>query len=555
MSLLCAILCTKAAGDFLLDLGHTHRLLSDIVGERVIVIGRKTPPDASAACLKHQESVVLCPAGADFAELLPDHLPPPCRLLALGLGLPISLAQWHAAGFIVTEITSENSEQLSDLYARLQGLADQEAQWDALLLQKCTEWISPLDLMINADRLLAQQGDILVIDRFALQRSGDARDQPYLLHSFIDLARRFGFRVTAQVELHQRGMVPTDFTLRRTPSASEKNTDYFLLRFSRTLRPRWRIDRIDARNSASMRVLFNEVYGHPMSDSHWRWKYREGKSAAIGIWEEDRLIAHYGGVARDILYFGQPRSASQIGDLMVAPAGRGTLSRRGPLFLAIATFVEDQVGYGNPHLLGVGCPNMRHWKIAKRLGLYDEPVGHMLELYWPAAPESSSFTVAVRPLELECIRDRAEANACWHAMREDLCGMIVGVRDAEVLHHRYVAHPEKNYRLFVLRRRWGGRALGLFVLNPDAEGGCELMDAIGSLRIIPQIVAHARRAAAGLGANRLFCWAIDNIRDHFGPAQARDLEVVVPTNGWTPGPPPRKLSGKWWLTGGDTDFR
>jgi len=35
----------------------------------------------------------------------------------------------------------------------------------------------------------------------------------------------------------------------------------------------------------------------------------------------------------------------------------------------------------------------------------------------------------------------------------------------------------------------------------------------------------------------------------------RDLDVFVPANAWTAGPPIEKLIGRWWLTGGDTDFR
>lgn len=35
----------------------------------------------------------------------------------------------------------------------------------------------------------------------------------------------------------------------------------------------------------------------------------------------------------------------------------------------------------------------------------------------------------------------------------------------------------------------------------------------------------------------------------------RDLGINVPANAWSAGPPIEKLIGRWWLTGGDTDFR
>ena len=118
-----------------------------------------------------------------------------------------------------------------------------------------------------------------------------------------------------------------------------------------------------------MRALFAATFGHEMSDAHWRWKYGGGRGAAVGVWENRRLSAHDGGVARDILFFGEPQSAAQSCDVMVAPSGRATLSRQGPLFLAAATYLENQLGYGNPHLLGVGFPNLRAWKAPARLGL------------------------------------------------------------------------------------------------------------------------------------------------------------------------------------------
>jgi hypothetical protein len=30
---------------------------------------------------------------------------------------------------------------------------------------------------------------------------------------------------------------------------------------------------------------------------------------------------------------------------------------------------------------------------------------------------------------------------------------------------------------------------------------------------------------------------------------------MVPANVWTNGPPVAELTGRWWLTGGDADFR
>jgi len=528
-------------------------------------------------------------------ELLWRHLPPPCRLLEVGIGFGTTLARLVAAGYAATGITPDaaqvacardrHGEGLPAVCVRLEDFAGEPGSWDGLLFQESAQYIDPLDLFTQADRLLTGRGEILIADEFALRRTVPGRDNRHLLPHFVGLAGRFGFAVVEQLDLSRRAAPALDSLLRVLPRHAETlkrdldiptealdalnavhaarrreydegRAGYFLLRLRRTARPRWRIGRIDADNAGAMRALFAEIFGHPMSDARWRWKYGEGRGAAVGVWEQERLVAHYGGVARDIIFFGEPDSAAQSCDVMVAPAGRGTLSRQGPLFLAAATYLENQLGYGNPHLLGVGFPNVRAWKAPARLGLYGGPVGRMLELSWRTARGWPSPKFALRALDLTVPADRADAEACWLAMRAELNNMIVGVRDAEALHRRYTAHPDIMYRVFIVRVRLTRRPLGLFVLRPGGEEGCELMDVVATRAAIPRLVAQARRAAARLGAERLFGWVVDNIVPCFGTGAAvRDLEVFVPANAWTAGPPIEKLIGKWWLTGGDTDFR
>ncbi len=528
-------------------------------------------------------------------ELLWRHLPPPCRLLEIGPGFGTTLVQLRAAGYAVRGITPDAAQiavarerhgnDLPVACALLEDFNEDAGLWDALVFQESAQYIEPLDLFAQASRLLAERGEIIMLDEFARKRVAPGREALHLLQHFVALAQRFGFAVVEQLDLSRQAAPTLDYLLRVVPRHAEtlrrdlglttetldelnaaiaanrqKYADgrygYFLLKLRRASRPRWRVGRLDDHYAGAMRALFAEIFHHPMSEAHWRWKYGEGRGFAIGVWEGERLIAHYGGVARDIVFFGKPQSAAQSCDVMVAPAGRATLSRQGPLFLATATYLENQLGYGNPHLLGVGFPNVRAWKLPMRLGLYGGPVGRMLELSWPAARSWPSPNFAVRPLDLTDPADRVDADTCWSAMRADLNDMIVGVRDAKTLHHRYTVHPDIAYRVFVVRGRPTGRPLGLFVLRPGAEGGCELMDVVGPLAAVPRLLAQARRAATSLGAARLFGWVVDNIRPHFGPdAAVRDLGINVPANAWTAGPPIESLIGKWWLTGGDTDFR
>ena len=56
----------------------------------------------------------------------------------------------------------------------------------------------------------------------------------------------------------------------------------------------------------------------------------------------------------------------------------------------------------------------------------------------------------------------------------------------------------------------------------------------------------------------LTAWLSDALLPVFnadGAAAVQDLDVIVPGNGWTQGPAHETLVGRWWLMGGDTDFR
>lgn len=530
-------------------------------------------------------------------ELLWQHLPPPCRLLEVGVGFGTTLARLTDAGYTATGIAPDPSQvarardkhdkhgaDLRVVYSRLEDFTGSPGEWDALVFHESAQYIAPLDLFTQADLLLTDRGEIIIVDEFALRRTAPSRENLHLLPHFIALAERFGFVVADCIDLSRQAAPTLDFLVQVIPRHAprleselgvtaealaaltaanvayrEKYADgrygYFLLKLRRHARPRWRLGRIGSNNAVEMRALFAQVFHHQMSEKHWRWKYGEGRGTEIGVWEDGRLIGHYGGVAMDIIYFGKPQTASQSCDVMVAQAGRATLSRQGPLFLAAATYLECELGYGNPYLLGVGFPNVRAWKAPARLGLYGGPVGHMVELSWPASLGTHSLTVAVRPLDLNNADDRAQAEVCWNTMRADLGKMIARVRNATALHHRYTAHPDKIYRLFIVRLQFSANPLGLFVLQPNVEGGCELMDMVGPIAALPLLVAQARRAAASLGAERLFGWVVDNIRPSFGPdATVRDLQVFVPANAWTAGPPIEDLVERWWLTGGDTDF-
>lgn len=546
------------------------------------------------------------------SALLWQHLPPPCRLLDVGVGLGTTLRRLTDAGYAVTGLTPDQAQvdfihdrhgesmrvvcSSYEDFTQAEEARGQAGQWDAILFQESAQYIDYLDLLDCANRLLTEQGELIVMDEFFIKRDEHAEGHLHDLENFLRLAERFGFAVTTQLDVSAQAMPTVDWLLdavaRNTPrliadlgvteaqletlNASNRRYQeqyrrgyygYFLLRLQRQQRPVYLPGRIvGEQREAEMRALFAEVFGHPLSAEHWQWKYGAQRGQGIGIWRQSpesapRLIAHYGGTSRAISLFGRPARAFQACDLMSASSERGSLTRKGPVFLAGATFLEHELGYAAPHLLGIGFPNKRAYRLPEKLGLYAEVLARIMEVSWPTAI-CRSWRDAVQELSPTAPEGDGVLDAAWAEMRTSLSELVVGVRDAAYVRQRYWNHPEHGYRLFAVRRRLSQRLLGVVVLRLiDGNAGepprCELLDVIGALPQVPALVWHARRLAAVLGAPTLFAWLADNLLPHFPVAEAtavNDLEVLVPGNNWTPGPPTETVKGRWWLTGGDTDF-
>ncbi|MBL0011364.1 MAG: GNAT family N-acetyltransferase [Nitrosomonas sp.] len=112
---------------------------------------------------------------------------------------------------------------------------------------------------------------------------------------------------------------------------------YALLHFRKKTAPKWRLQILEKNQVPEMFDLFKKTFHHDITPTTWQWKYGSNSGCEIGIWRENKLIAHYGGVSRKILFFGQPQTAVQIGDVMVDTSERGTPPGR-PFFLMAATF-------------------------------------------------------------------------------------------------------------------------------------------------------------------------------------------------------------------------
>ncbi len=537
------------------------------------------------------------------AEMLWRRLPPPCKTLDVGIGLGTTLARLAKAGYVTTGITPDaaqirhaqqrigNAATLAE--SCLEDFNTEPGSWGLILFQESAQYIDPIDLLEGVDRLLSADGEVIIMDEFALRRNTPGRQPLHYLPHFLAAAERFGMTAIESIDLSVLAMPTLSWLLNAVTRHADLLKDelglgneqielltssnrryaeqygagvygYFLLRLKRIAPPRWRPGRIvgDTR-AAQMRLLFSQVFRQQMSPEHWEWKYGHGRGAGIGVWRQSdgALVAHYGGITREIMLFGEPERAFLACDLMVAETDRGSLTRKGPAYLAAATFLEHELGYGAPHLLGIGFPNPRAYALPERLGLYVGSLARIQEVYWPSLDALPSLHQKVREIDLQTTSGSSIADVCWRQMCEATREFVIGVRDSSYLHHRYMAHPDKAYRVFHVQNRLNRKSLGLFILRfPDTptDRRCELLDLVGQPGKAPTLIRHARRIARSFGFDGVYAWFSDNVIPKLSlPKEAtiKDVDVVVPGNNWTPSLPNEAVTGKWWLTGGDTDFR
>jgi hypothetical protein len=301
-------------------------------------------------------------------------------------------------------------------------------------------------------------------------------------------------------------------------------------------------------------MLFEAVFGSPMGEALWRWKYGDGRGSASAVWEQDgRMIAHYGGFPRQTSMFGKAVQAMQMGDVMVHPDARGTLSRKGPLFLSASHFAERTVGFGKPVLLSYGFPNLRHMRVAVHLGLYGD-CGKLIALTWQAAHMALPWWLAVVPVDTQGDGWRMQVDRLWAEMAADFKDSVICVRNARWIAHRFLAKPDAQYQLHWVRNRITRRPLALVVTKRTGEQ-IEWLDMIGPTRHWTLCKRVVLGLAAGEGLGEAFMWISAAFAGRLSEgARETDLGIPLPNIICTDGPKPETIRDRWYLTGGDTDF-
>ncbi|ALG68695.2 GNAT family N-acetyltransferase [Beggiatoa leptomitoformis] len=356
--------------------------------------------------------------------------------------------------------------------------------------------------------------------------------------------QRCGFKLLAQKDLTTE---ISDFSL------NPQHYAYIAIELQKTTPPRWQINQVSEKDSPAIRQLFNQVFTPKiMSEALWTWKYAAGRGIGMAAWTGTEMVAHYGGILRRILYFGNVKTAVQIADVMVLSTERGVLTKKGAFFLTAASFPEYFVGYGAIAWLGYGFPSERHLRLAQHLDLY-APVGRMVELTWQSEQTPPKLFSRIQHLNLETAE--AVITQLWKNMANSLHTALLGVRDWDYLQYRYLQHPHNTYELLLVTHRLTGKPLGLAVIFIEGDI-CRLMDFIGSPQQLQTTIAQVRRVAGRRGLTHVSTWITENFSTMFPliDAQQKPLDIQIPHSIWCQGIAPDVVKNHWWLMAGDTDF-
>lgn len=299
--------------------------------------------------------------------------------------------------------------------------------------------------------------------------------------------------------------------------------------------------------------LFEHIFSAKMSRDFLKWKYRDAKALGMGLLYEDKLIAFYGAMPRDISYKGTILKAVQIGDVMVHPSQRGAFTKKGAFYRVAFSYINEKIGKNKDYSLAFGFPSKRAYSLGKRLELYDA-VDSLVELSWDIT-NSKNFTLyKARDFNISDIK---MANDIWRKMAKSLNGSLVGTRDEKWLKERYLNHPDSPYTILTIHLLFSAKAIAFVILKEHQDGNIELVDLITDVELIPNALEAIFSYYRKKNKKRVFCWITRShsfLYDKTKP-HTHNLDIIIPFITYNSCMDIAKIKDRWFLMSGDTDFR
>jgi len=252
-------------------------------------------------------------------------------------------------------------------------------------------------------------------------------------------------------------------------------------------------------DAPGIRRLFEKVFGAPLSEEEWRWKFGQDPDGWYGVVGTlgGEIVGHYAGWGTGFLLDGEPRLLYSVGDVATDPAVRGLGGRRGVFREMVEAFYDRVERAGVP--LCYGFPNPRALKISQKIALTRTlfPV-RIVRTDVGGFPAPPGDAVAGHFVD-------ESSDAFWAAARR--VATHAPVRDRERVNWRFHARPTRYYRM--VWRAQARQMIGWAALSAVADATSTVVDFVGlepDGSDLPALFAAAAAEARALGARRLAFW-------------------------------------------------
>lgn len=297
-------------------------------------------------------------------------------------------------------------------------------------------------------------------------------------------------------------------------------------------------------------TLFGDVFGHPISSAHWRWKYPlNTENQSLIALAGEHVIAHYGVSPRNICVSGNHLLAAQVGDIMVDSSHRGGLVTSSYAQVAYITMMQMQEQISEDPLwtdytVGFGFPHGRHMKMARRLALYNDGGNvHLVRFLTSNAPGSSTFSL-VTTFDDALKRIWNSANK---QLKASLNGACMVDRSWLYLLERYRFHPQNEYQI-------AASVDAVFVLSLFPDGIYRVVDYIGDIAALTENISQL---AALLKVSEIRMWLMEWVSQYIAGSDTVKWNGVKASLAlmYTRGSSFEQFKDiPWWITLGDADF-
>lgn len=314
---------------------------------------------------------------------------------------------------------------------------------------------------------------------------------------------------------------------------------------------KWQVEAATLEHVPQIQALFKSVFKQEMSLAQWHWKYGDDRGAGTIVRHGNEVVAFFGGTKRRVLFNGEAICSIQCGDSMVSTTHRGTLSKKGPFYLSVTSFLNKYVGFNRPYLLSYGFPNARAMRLAERLGLYAE-VGNLVNVAWNAKSSTAFKSVE---FDFDSAIHQGILDELWSNMASEFADRSIGVRDIEYLRHRYHDHPVLNYNCQLVYVQTQEKPLGI-IITRQVEDRLLLLDMISVKSHIQSLADYGRHLASSLDCLDLYGWMTEVDLPLFKDPSVKisDTPLRLPLGVYCDGLKPEEIQDKWFLMCGDSDF-